>query len=367
MRAADVLIYVEDPGAANFVASLGRDLAAHGISEVSYAGGSAFAHLQALGVAAERHRDGADARTLLAAHAVKLAVVGTAEDPDTFGLALVAAARDLKIVSVGVVDGPMNAAFRFRGRSADPLAFCPDLVVVADAGTRDSFVSLGITSARVVACGHPQFDRVRQIRRELDAEGRPTVRRRVFPRATSAQRIAVFLAEISDGMTPVLYRCAPHWTLHGRGTSDRRTNIAIEEFLDASSDFGFYRVLRLHPKNAESEFADVVGEFDMIDAGGLPFPQIYAADLVVGLTTFALDEAALLGRPTLSILPDPSQASWLPSIACGITSVASARAQISPAIAAAMRSSPSAAKLDICFPGNGAQLLAQAIADRLRM
>ena len=47
--------------------------------------------------------------------------------------------------------------------------------------------------------------------------------------------------------------------------------------------------------------------------------------------------------------------------------IESARAQISPAIAAAMRSPPSAAKLDICFPGNGAQLLAQAIADRLRM
>jgi hypothetical protein len=367
VSAADVLIYVEDPGAANFVVSLGGDLAAHGISAVFYAGGSAFAHLQALGVEAARLCNGADARALLAAHAAKLTLVGTAEDPDTFGLALVAAARDLKIASVGVVDGPMNAAHRFRGRSADPLAFSPDLVVVADAGTRDSFVDLGIASERVIACGHPQFDRIRQIRRELDVEGRPAVRRRVFSGAASAQRIAVFLAEISDGMTPALYRHAPHWTLHGRGASDRRTNVAIEEFLDASADFGFYRVLRLHPKNAESEFADVGGEFDMIDVGGLPFPQIYAADLVAGLTTFALAEAALLGRPTLSILPDPAQASWLPSIACGITSVASVRAQISPAIAVALRSPPSEAQLDVCFPGNGAQLLAQAIVGRLRM
>src|SRR5262249_44741353 len=206
--------------------------------------------------------------------------------------------------SVGAVDGPAYPDERFRGRGEGSLSFAPDRVLVPDEGTRQSFIELGMPESAVIAAGHPLFDRMRAERGRLDREGQTVVRTRVLPAAPAARLVLVFLAEISDGYLPELYRRHPGYRLTGRGMTDTRTAVVIEEFLDASRSLGAYRVLRLHPKNTKDEFAAYEGEFDAISAGGAPHELIYAADVVVGMTTMLLVEATLLGRPTLSIVPD---------------------------------------------------------------
>jgi len=360
-----VLVYVEDPGAANFVAEVVEVLAARSVGTQLLAGGTALGHLASLGLSAEPYDRRASASSILRSAAPQLVLVGTAEDPATPALALIDAARSLAIASIAVVDGPMHAAARFRGETDRPTAHCPDAIVVADEATRREFCALGFDPASVLALGHPQFDRIRRIRAKLDAEGRAAVRARVFGADVGTCKVVLFLAELSDGMAPEQYMRAPHWTLAGRGRSKWRTNVAIEEFLDATAHAGFLRALRLHPKNAPADFAAYEGEFDCFLSGGIAFEHIYAADLVVGVTTFLLVEAALLERPTISILPDPGQRAWLPSAVCGPTRVVALRAEIADALAAALVETPDRQALEACFPSGAAARVADAIMARL--
>jgi hypothetical protein len=78
-------------------------------------------------------------------------------------------------------------------------------------------------------------------------------------------------------------------------------------------------VLRVHPKNTVSDFAEYQPELDMISQGGSPLELIYASDLVVGMTSMLLTEAVLMGKKTLSIIPDITEKDWLPSVRNGIT------------------------------------------------
>jgi hypothetical protein len=109
----DVLIYVEEAGAANYVAELPAALAQHGWQTRLLAGGTAMDCLLQRGIHAERVSRPGAAREVLAAGRPRLLIVGTAEDPDALGLALVAEARRQCVPSVTVVDARMNAAYRF--------------------------------------------------------------------------------------------------------------------------------------------------------------------------------------------------------------------------------------------------------------
>lgn len=319
---AEVLLYVEDPGAANFVADL---VLALGDRARLYAGGVARVLLDERGVAwLPLELPPAE---LLARQRPALVLVGTAENPETPGLALVDAARAAGIESAAVVDAPQNAEHRFRGRGSAPLAHAPDWILVPDEQTRASYVGLGHPSARALVTGHPQWDRVLQLRAALEREGRAAVQARALPEMPAGAPLVVFLAEISDGFGAARYRRSADYTLAGRGGADGRTEIVLEELLDALAALPRRPslALRLHPKNDPAEFAAYREELDAISIGGPPYALVFAADLVVGMTTTLLAEAVLLGRPTLAVLPREAERAWLPPVAAEATPVVTTR------------------------------------------
>ena len=59
-------------------------------------------------------------------------------------------------------------------------------------------------------------------------------------------------------------------------------------------------------------------EFDEVSKGGSALETVYSTDVVVGMTSMLLFEAALLGKQTLAILPRISEKKWLPADADGI-------------------------------------------------
>ncbi len=324
MTATDILIYVEDPGAANYVAGLLEAVDRRGCVAELYAAGSGATHLRSLGTPFEQVSTDDAVATLLDRVPPRVVAVGTSEDVDTPAFDLIAEARRRGLVSVGLVDGPSNADHRFRGRSQEPLAHAPDWILVADAAVREQFVTLGASPDRILTVGHPRYDTVLALGHRLLTIDRPSLRNRYFPDASPDRPVLVFLTELSDGVNPDRYHRTPDYTLQGRGDVDGRTEIVLEEVLDAVRDLAPrpYVVLRLHPKNTAADFAPWLGEIDLLHHGGPAdslLESLYAADLVVGLTTILMMEAALLGRPTLSVVPRPSEASWLPSIGLGLT------------------------------------------------
>lgn len=305
----DVVIYVEDPGAATFAAGLLPPLAEQA-SVALYSGGRAAAHLDSLEIS---HRPLPDAvrrspsQWLADARPARV-VSGTAEDRETPGLPLIAAARDAGIPTAGLVDGATNLDHRFRGPTPDPLAFLPDLLLVVDETAREGYRQLGVPAARIEVRGHPWFDVIR--RRAANAQ-----------KATgAAQPVLLFLAEMTGGVRG--HAWGPDYTLHGRGdpSGRGRCEVVLESVLDACRKIepAPEIVLRLHPKNDPSAFAPYAAEIARISAGGDPFGEIMAADLVVGMTSTLLIEAAVAGRPVLSVLPREAEAAWLPAIGAGV-------------------------------------------------
>jgi hypothetical protein len=330
MSGLDVLIFVEDPGAANYVAPLPAALIKQGWRTTLLAEGHAIKYLREHSLKPETLRHPVQAKEILAATKPRLVVVGTSENVDTVGLELIAEARLAQIPSVGVVDAFGNTDHRFRGRTDDPLAYMPDWLLVPDEWTKAAYVALGYPQERTIVCGHPHYDYVHCIGKELMRQDRASLRKGLFPEVPLTQKIIVFAAETSTGLNQQQFQRSAEYTLQGRGRSTSRTEIVLEEFLDAVRLLKPqpYLVLRLHPKNLLEEFTPYLSEFDQINQGGSPLNLVYAADLVVGMTTLLLLEAAMLGRPTLSIIPRLVEMQWLPCTRMGITRCVMQRSQI---------------------------------------
>jgi hypothetical protein len=315
-RDLDVLIFVEDPGAANFIAALPRTMGEQGFLVKILAAGSARQYLRERNVPWEEMP--ADAASLLASAKPRLLVTGTSANPDTSAFALITAAGSAGVTSVGIVDARANAEFRFRGRSNEPLAFAPDHIIVPDEHTRNAFATLGIKEDRMHICMHPQHQQVLNEARRLASMPRHELKRSLFPTAQE-RKVILFIAEPKGGPDIDIDRRSDEYTLMGRGKSDSRTDIVLEEVLDAvqSIEPRPFMVLRLHPRNREDDFAPYLKEFEMSSKGGSPLEAVYAADLVVGMTSLLMEEAALLGKQVLSVLPRVQEKTWLPAIEDG--------------------------------------------------
>lgn len=316
----DFLLYVEDPGAANYSAQIPDALRDAGYSCHTIADGYAKGYFTGRDISFNISAWRGNAAALINDVMPRAVIVGTSENPDSFSFELIEVAKQRGIPSVGFIDMAGNAAYRFRGKSDNSLYYAPDWLLVPDEYCAETFSACGYDRDRLIICGHPQYDMVRAVRTELEHEGRDTVRARSFSVAED-RKIIMFAAEINSGLEVGGYRKNSEYTLIGLG-GELRTEVVLEEFLHAVESMDrdrLYLVLRLHPKNRPEEFSKYVNHFDAISRGGEVLPLVYASDLLAGMTTNLLLEGALLDVPTLSIVPREAESRSLATVRCGIT------------------------------------------------
>jgi hypothetical protein len=338
----DVLIFIEDPGAANFIVPMIPAIEKHGLSLALRATGTATSYIRQISAVCPLEPEG-NAKAILDSVMPRLVLTGTSENPQTLGLSLVADGRNRSLPTVAAVDAASNAASRFKGLSSAPFSFAPDHLLVPDRYTADAYVALGYPTAKLTVCGHPYYDIVFARSAALKEEGRDQVRRRIFKGRPTTPAI-VFVAEVSTGLAPEQYLRSPDYLLQGSGRYVRRTEIVIEEFLDAIATIHPrpYTVLRLHPKNSKTELAPFLDLFDEVSEGGSGLETVFAADAVCGMTSMLLAEAAIANRPTLAILPRIVERDWIPSLIQGSTLVANTREALHASLRALACSQPDA-------------------------
>ncbi len=346
MQKTDVLIFVEEAGAANYVAGLPAELRERGWTTALLASGLASNWLSRRGVDAGAVDGTAAAGDILEASRPALVIVGTSENPNSLAPGLVAEARSAGVESVGVVDSRVNVAYRFRGDG--PLTHAPDWLLVPDEWTKQAFVGLGHPPDRTVVCGHPHHDFVLAKSAELAREGRRSVKRRVLPEVAEDQKVVLFATEgsaklarreRSAQLAAVESPSAAKYTFEGWGNGSGRTETVLEEFLDAARTVNPrpYLVLAVHPMDRPEDYEPYLGEFDNVSSGGTPLELVYATDLVVGMTSMLLSEAVLLGIPVLSIVPTPDQTEWVPDLVPGMTTTVSTREELREALPRVVR------------------------------
>lgn len=323
-----LLLYADDPGAANYLAPLSAALSATG-SSVEFLVAPALARYTADRQIACKVRNETSSPEALLVRSGGL-VIGTSEDPRCFGHDIIAAAHRMDIPSLAVVDMEVNAVGRFRGESEDPLRYAPDFLAVPDSSCKHVYAKLGFPESRILVCGHPHYDLVRARREEFLTQDRRAIRRAAFPGAPVDRPIWLFLAEGVDQLNPGISYRSSDYTLSGRGESGFRTAIVLEEVLDAAAVFHPkpHVVLRLHPKNLPEDFSAYTKELGETSQGGDPLPLVWAADLVIGMTTMLLLEAYLLRRPHVAVLPRVAERNWLATTASGLTPVAVTRGEL---------------------------------------
>lgn len=326
-----VVLMVEDPGAVNFLSPLVDRLIKESVSVTIYGVGVGAAQLRSRGHVVEPPPSARDASVLLERGMFKALITGTSEDPNSPAFDFLRAARASRIPTIGVVDASVNAEFRFRGTTPDPLAHAPDWLIVPDETTTLAFDSLGFPQSNICQVGNPARVWAKWRGREIRSAYMEDLNQKGLN--SSAKRV-VFVSEISDGLNPSQYMQSDAYTLAGRGTSRARTMIVVEEFLD-----GYARlqqqlgqratlVLRLHPKQHRDDLGLLVEEFDEISTGGDPLEMVATADVVVGMSSMLLLQAYDINVPSLAILPRAEELSWLPEVAAGRLPAATTRQEV---------------------------------------
>jgi hypothetical protein len=337
------LVFVEDPGAVNCVVPICQSLAADGREPRLFAAGHALPLLRARGMTVTPVDSLDIVCAELEAECLDWLLVGTSENLDSVAFALTAAADEVQVPSVAIIDSAANAANRFRGRSHQALTHAPQWLMVPDQWTADEFVALGYPMDRIGVVGHPHYDHLSQVGRQRAEIGREAIRRRVLPPEAWNRQVVVFASELSTGLDPAQYLRSAQYTLTGNGHSVGRTEIVIEEFLvgiealTAARGSGRpYLLLRYHPKQAAGDLSEHAWRFDGTSIGGDVLDLLLAADLVVGMTSMLLLEAHLLGTPVVSILPRECERSWLPILRTGTVPVATNSSAVSSALREAL-------------------------------
>lgn len=330
----DVLMFIEDPGVANFMVPVIPALQELGLSVALRVTGTAVAYIGQNSAVKGTAPEG-NAAAVLDAVAPRLVFTGTSEDPRSLGLELIAAGRARGLPTVAAIDAPTNVTERFRGLGSTPLAFAPDHILMPDEDTAHAYVGLGHPRARLTVCGHPHYDAAMDRLVALRKEGRDQVRARVLKGNVSGP-VVVFAAEISEGLLPEEYKRSPEYTLGASGRYHTRTEIVIEEFLIAAAAMNPrpYTVLRLHPKNTREELAPFLDAFDEVSQGGPGLDVVFAADAVCGMISVLLAEAAVAKRPVLSILPRRKERDWLPTLIKDKVRVAQTPTELQTALSA---------------------------------
>ena len=346
MAHTDILLFAEDPSAANYVALLLPEFARRGWYARLYAAAVACEWLRAHSVPFTGTDAETDAQTLLDQVRPGCVLTGTAENPETLGLKLIAAARAASIPSVAFIDALMHAAYRLRGNTSDPLGFSPDALLVPDKATREAFTRLGYPGNRIEICGHPQYDQTLALAMQWKKNGGPgAFRARLFPDLAPGRRVLTFISEGSLRYSLLPKSSPSDYAFRGRGADNGRTKIVLEEVLDAIQVLPArpYLVFRVHPIESAADYAEYRTEIDCFSSGGSPLELCYASDLTVGMTSMLLFEAALLGRPTLAVLAREAEADWLPSVRSGATPCVANHTELRTSLARLLLEPPRAA------------------------
>jgi hypothetical protein len=254
-------------------------------------------------------------------------ITGTSENRKSLSLALIKYGQRMKIPTLGYVDSPANSEFRFSGTTGNPSAYLPDKILVADSVTHANFTKLGIGKNKIVVIGNPYYDWLIQ---EVDTNKKRYLianKKKYFNLPDKNTKIITIVSEKSFNYKMGDLKLNRYSDLVGRGTSNQRTNIIIEEIIDYCKclDPKPYLILRIHPKDEIKNYKKYFKELDRISANESPLKTILASDVIIGLTTSLLVEATILGKRTLSVLINPEEANLLYGIQSGIVPCATSR------------------------------------------
>jgi len=207
----------------------------------------------------------------------------------TLEKAVVAAANRGGIPTIGILDHWSNYSSRFEGPSGIRHYF-PALLAVMDETARRDLLALHYPADAIAVTGHPAFDALISFAKE----DRVAMRRRLG---------------VSHGEKLVIFASEPQRRDHGSSLGYDEMD-ALKILLDVLSDMPKPRprlIIKPHPTESPTDLQLLAraycGVWSVV-TDVHPRTLMLAADVVVGMTSLFLVEAALLGTPAVSVQPN---------------------------------------------------------------
>lgn len=285
-----------DAGAANALAAFALAVDPAGAQVLSVCVGPARDAYRAAGTtpwlssAAELDRGAVD--DLLDRARPAAVLLGTSLDSSTERTFLLAA-RDRGVRSVGVVDWWSNFGQRFSSPRTVDLAYLPDAVAVPDEDARRGCVQDGVPDTLIHVVGNPYWDRLAR----LSAAFRSAARRKARAALGVDARARVVLVVSSDIRNLDLalgYDELDFWRAVGplpsRTAAGRPVVWAVKP----------------HPREPVEDLVAMLrahGVGALVVEGMAGIDAVLASDGAVGMCSSLLFEAALVGRPVVSLQP----------------------------------------------------------------
>ncbi len=251
------------------------------------------------------------AKEMLQSYNLSHVIVGTSENRNSFAFKLTDEARSLNINTIGAVDSPANADYRFKGDNKNPLAYAPEKLWVVDQLAHDQFATLGFPIQNIEKVGHPFYWKIAQDVATIPLCELTQFKEKIYS-CNNNDKVILFLGEISTGLDEKQFQ---HENYRFKGThhSTKRTNIIFEELILAIARLDNIKLfVRPHPKEELSDYSfyqQYISGF--ITEKEDPISACIGADLVIGMSTSLLVESYFANCSVLSILPDFKQREWL--------------------------------------------------------
>lgn len=318
------LLFVEDPGAVNYFLPLVKIFAQNKVRFSILGSGQALKIFSKQGIKIQSFSRYKIARLK---KDYDIVLVGTSENHISPSFSLLKWAKNNNIFSVGLVDSGINAPYRFRGRSSDPLRHAPDALLVPDEWAVQQFEALGFSRKKINVIGYAIRTKKLPIKRSV-------VKEKILPKASSAKFVILFVSESPKGLCSTQFQKNGSFTLHGTSGSKDRTLIVIEELFHALKGImkknpeKMFLILRLHPKETPFHLKSVLKKFDYVSRIDDPVKIANCADLVIGMSSMLLIEAFLNKRDCFAIVPKPQEKKWIPMWRSGAIPCASNRKEI---------------------------------------
>ncbi len=244
-----------------------------------------------------------DIRVQLRRLDARLVLTGTSVNPLEFEKLYITCARDLSIPSLSVLDFWTNYRLRFSNPNGE-LAFLPDRIAVMDDLARAEMIAAGFPSGCLVVTGQPALDSLEAHRAAFTSARRDTLRQQFD--VTGADWLLLYASQ------------PPNFTDNDESIPapwlDRQRTVGalLSALAELARAYGKSATLlvRPHPRENGEIYRSLTNDKVRIIVSnkGDSRDLALAADVVAGMNTMFLVEAAYLGRPTLSIrlgLPPP--------------------------------------------------------------
>jgi len=315
MKSRKILVFSRDPGGTNAVMQLITPLRTHGNEVVVYGKDAALSIYRRFGMECADIRDAIPSGTqretneFLQNESPDLIVTGTSSE-DFSGRHLWQAADDWGIPSFAVLDQWTNYRLRLipeagaptKTRTTDDTLVMPSRFFIMDEFARKEMCALGIANEKLVVTGQPFFDHIRRTGSCFSAQEIEKLREKLT---------------VGQGGLVFVFASQPLVSIHRQnGMADDYwgyTEITVLKAVTAclgkltnESGTKVTLVIRLHPKDDANAYQDALTiptesiqfVFDRETDSSL---LLKSADLIIGMFSMLLLEAAILGRPFTSV------------------------------------------------------------------